>query len=250
LRPFARIVEKEMYTHFLTFHTEFTYAILFPFLLVWTMELGIGNRVQIGGVPYIEFIAPGIMLMSVLTTAFFNTGFIILFEKEYTGSFDGLITCPVSSHDVVFGKILAGAFKSVITGIIIIVVLVLAIGFRPPWTAWLCIVPIFIASLLFSAVGLAIGVMLKKGYQLGSIGNMLIFPLTFFGGIFFDVATLPANIATAANLSPVTMVITDCRNLMIYGSTDGLVWHSAVGLLFFVFFYFIAERVFVRQVMD
>ena len=252
MNPALRLVEKEMYVYFKTYYTELTYVILFPFLLIWTMEYGIGKDydIEISGelIRYMHFIAPGIIIMSVVTTAFFNTGFIMLFEKEYQGSFEGVITCPISAGEVVFGKILSGTIKSVLNGMIIIVILLIVMEYSPPWQLVLSPLILFVAGLFFSAVGIMLGVVLKRGYQLGTIGNLVVFPPTFIGGIFFDVNMLPSGVATAVKLSPVTMMIDGLRKLMVFGDANIAV-ELIVCLLTSMLLYLLATKVFERQVI-
>jgi ABC-2 type transport system permease protein len=216
------------------------------------MGVGIGKdlTIQYQGItiPYMHFIAPGIVIMSVATTAFFNTGFIMLFEKEYQGSFEGVITCPISTGEVVFGKILAGTVKSVLNGIIIIFILMIVMGYIPPWQIILCPLMLFACGLFFSAIGIMLGVILKRGYQLGTLGNLIVFPLTFLGGIFFDVNILPSGVAAAVKLSPVTMMIDGLRKLMVFGDANIAV-ELVVCLVASLLLYLLAIKVFEREVI-
>jgi ABC-2 type transport system permease protein len=252
LNPAFRVVEKELYVYFKTYYTELTYVILFPFLLVWTMAYGIGKDydIEIGGelVKYMHFIAPGIIIMSVVTTAFFNTGFIMLFEKEYQGSFEGVITCPISVREIVFGKILAGTIKSVLNGLIIVVILLIVMDYTPPWHILLSPLILFVSGLFFGAIGIMLGVVLKRGYQLGTIGNLVVFPPTFLGGIFFDVNMLPSGVATAVKLSPVTMMIDGMRKLMVFGDVN-IALELIVCTLTSLLLYLFATVVFEREVI-
>jgi lipooligosaccharide transport system permease protein len=248
LNPAFRVVEKELYVYFKTYYTELTYVILFPFLLVWAMGLGIGNRIDINGIPYMHFIAPGIIIMSVVTTAFFNTGFIMLFEKEYQGSFEGVITCPISVSEMVLGKILSGTIKSVLNGSIIIVILLLVIGYTPPWSVILSPLILFVTGLFFSIVGLMLGVVIKRGYQLGTVGNLVVFPPTFLGGIFFDVNKLPSGVADVVKLSPVTMMVDGLRKLMVFGDAN-IAIEMIVCIITSVMLFLLAVKVFEREVI-
>lgn len=252
LNPAFRLVEKELYVYFKTYYTELTYVILFPLLLVWTMGYGIGNKVEIYShgveIPYMHFIAPGIILMAVVTTAFFNTGFIMLFEKEYQGSFEGVITCPISAREMVFGKILAGTIKSTLNGVIIIIIILIVMGYTPPWSIILSPLILFISGFFFSAVGLMLGVFLKRGYHLGTIGNIVVLPPTFIGGMFFDVNKFPEGVATVVKLSPVTMMIDGFRKLFVFGDANIAV-ELVVCLIASLLLYLIAIKVFERQVI-
>ncbi len=252
MNPAFRVVEKELYVYFKTYYTELTYVILFPFLLVWAMGLGIGSdfTITVGkeDFPYMQFIAPGIIIMSVVTTAFFNTGFIMLFEKEYQGSFEGVITCPISVSEMVLGKVLSGTIKSVLNGSIIIVILLLVIGYTPPWSVVLSPLILFVTGLFFSTIGLMLGVIIKRGYQLGTIGNLVVFPPTFLGGIFFDVNELPSGIVEVVKLSPVTMMVDGLRKLMIFGEANVAI-EMIVCILSSALLFLLAVKIFEKEVI-
>jgi ABC-2 type transport system permease protein len=217
------IIEKEMYVFFKYFHSEVSFAVIFPVLMIWTMEVGLGDA-QIGwlpeGVSYATFIMPGLIMMTVISTGFFNTGFVIMFEKEYSDAFDGLVQTPVTTSEIALAKILSGTLKSLINGLIsLAVVLVFVdVSFSPGWV----LLPVIFAAcgFFFSCIGLAMGTWLKRGYQLGTLGNMLIFPMTFFGGLFFSVSQIPDSLQNVVNVNPVTWMITALREVVVYGGWD------------------------------
>lgn len=214
------IIRKEMYVFFKHFYDEISMAILFPILMIWTMDMGLSEVEISGNIAYSKFIAPGIVIMIVVSTGLFNTGFVMMFEKEWSGSFEGLITCPVSTKEIATAKILSGAIKGLINGFLVMFVLFLFMDFDISYA--LLISPIFLlfAGLIFSAIGLMLGVTFKRGFQLGTVGNLIVFPLTFFGGMFFDIKELPVKYQEIVNLSPVTMMISGFRKLMIYGEVN------------------------------
>ena len=95
--------------------------VLFPVFMIWTMGIGLGDA-EIDwlpeGVSYVAFIMPGLIMMTVISTGFFNTGFVIMFEKEYSDAFDGLVQTPVTTEEIALAKIVAGTLKSLINGLI------------------------------------------------------------------------------------------------------------------------------------
>ena len=216
------IVEKEMYVFFKYFHSEVSFAVLFPVMMIWTMKIGIGDTEIPGleGVDYATFIMPGLIMMTVISTGFFNTGFVIMFEKEYSDAFDGLIQTPVTTEEIALSKIVSGTLKSLINGLVSLAVVLVFVDV-PLSASWLLLVPIFAAcGFFFSCIGLAMGTWLKRGYQLGTLGNMIIFPMTFFGGLFFSVDQIPANLQSVVQANPVTWMITSMREVVVYGSWD------------------------------
>ena len=217
------IVEKEMYVYFKYFHSEVSFAVLFPVFMIWTMGIGLGDAVidwLPEGIGYVAFIMPGLIMMTVISTGFFNTGFVMMFEKEYSDAFDGLIQTPVTTEEIALAKVLAGTLKSLINGLISMVVVLVFVDLTV--TASWIILPVLFAAcgFFFSCIGLAMGTWLKRGYQLGTLGNLLIFPLTFFGGLFFAVSELPENLQVVVNANPVTWMITAMREIVLYGSWE------------------------------
>ncbi len=131
---------------------------------------------------------------------------------------------------------------------IIVIILLIVMGYTPPWTIILSPLILFVCGLFFSAIGIMLGVFLKRGYQLGTIGNIVVFPPTFLGGIFFDVNMFPSELANAVKLSPVTMMIDGLRKLMVYG--DGNIAVEMIVCLFSSFLLFLlAIKIFERQVI-
>ncbi len=217
------IVEKEMFVFFKYFHSEVSFAVLFPVFMIWTMGIGLGDA-EIDwlpeGVSYVAFIMPGLIMMTVISTGFFNTGFVIMFEKEYSDAFDGLVQTPVTTEEIALAKILAGTIKSLINGLISMLVVMVLVDVVLT-SSWILLPVLFAAAgFFFSCIGLAMGTWLKRGYQLGTLGNLLIFPLTFFGGLFFAVSELPENLQIIVNANPVTWMITAMRKITLAGSWD------------------------------
>jgi len=212
------VIEKELYVYFKYFHSEVSFAILFPVFMIWTMQIGIGGA-KIPGIEgsYATFIMPGLIIMTVISTGFFNTGFIIMFEKEYSDAFEALIQTPVTVNEISLAKLLSGTVKSVINGVASLLVVLVFVRVDVH-VAWLLLIPIFaLSGFFFSCLGLALGTYLKRGYELGTWGNLLTLPLTFFGGLFFAVSQLPANFQIAANVNPVTWMIDAMREVTVYG---------------------------------
>jgi len=201
------------------------------------------------GVSYATFIMPGLIMMTVISTGFFNTGFVIMFEKEYSDAFDGLVQTPVTTGEIALAKILSGTLKSLINGLISLAVVLLFIDVTFS-TGWVLLPVVFAAcGFFFSCIGLAMGTWLKRGYQLGTLGNMLIFPMTFFGGLFFSVSQIPGSLQSVVNLNPVTWMITALREVVVYG-TWSVGWEMLGVLLISIPLYLGAWRLFHKLVIN
>ncbi len=249
LRSIWTIVEKEQYVFFRYFHSEVSFAVLFPMFMIWTMRIGIGDT-EIPGidVPYATFIMPGLIMLTVISTGFFNTGFVIMFEKEYTDAFEALVQTPVTVHEISMAKLLSGTIKSVVNGGVSLLVVLVFIDVEVS-LSWLLMLPVFAAcGFFFSCIGLILGTYLKRGYELGTWGNLITFPMTFFGGLFFAVSQLPDNLQLAVNVNPVTWMITSMREVTVYGGFD-IGWELLGVVVACVPLYFITTVIFKRLVV-
>jgi len=244
------IIEKEQYVFFKYFHSEVANAILFPVLMVWTMQIGIGDA-DIPGidVAYATYIMPGLIMLTVISTGFFNTGFVMMFEKSYTDAFEALVQTPVTVHEICLAKLVSGTVKSMVNGGVSLLVVAIFIDVTLAWT-WLLLLPIFaVCGFFFSCIGLLMGTYLKRGYELGTWGNVLTFPLTFFGGLFFAVSQIPADLQLAVKANPVTWMITSMREVTVYGGW-GIGWEMLALVVACVPLYLLTTLLFKRLVIE
>lgn len=193
-----------------------------PILFLIAFGFGFGSIYQKAGQGnYIQFLAPGIILMSVLTTAMFS-GIDIIWDKQF-GFLKETLVAPVSRIEIVLGKTLGAATVAIFQGLIVFV-LSSFVGFRPQH--FLAIFPAFLFSflvaILFSSLGTAIASMLEdmQGFQL--IMNFLVMPLIFLSGAFFPLSGLPKPIEFITRINPLTYGIDGLRGALIGVSNFGM----------------------------
>lgn len=248
MHPILVIMEKEMRIFLRDFYSEIVWAILFPALFVFGMNMGLGEaEVTTGGIPYLHYIVPGMIAMTVANSALYNTSFDLFFEKEVSNALAGVLMCPVELRDIVLAKVLSGAVRSMLTGSITVLMLALATG-RWPANPLAVTAVLFSGALVFATVGVILGAKIRRGYKITTAGNLLLLPLLFLGGAFFDLKALPGSTVTLLYLSPVTLWLEGLKNSYLYGS--GAVWVEIGGnLLFFAAIWVVANRVFRDEVV-
>ncbi len=182
-----------------------------PLLFLVALGFGFGPIYRrAGGGNYIEFLAPGIIAMTILFTAVF-TGVEVLWDKEF-GFLKETLVAPVSRVRIVLGRTLGGATVATLQGVIVFVIALFA-GFRPTLaTIPVALVFAVLTGLLFTALGTAIASVLEdmQGFQL--IMNFLVMPLFFLSGALFPLTGAPRAIEIVARVDP-----------LAYG-VDGLRW--------------------------
>lgn len=186
-----------------------------PLLFLLAFGYGFGSIYQrAGGGNYIQFLAPGIICMSVLFTAVF-TGIEIIWDRQF-GFLKETMVAPVSRFEIMLGRTIGGATVATIQGLIVFI-LTLIVGFRPHN---LLMVPVafifvFLIGLLFTSLGTAIASVLEdmQGFQL--IMNFLVMPIFFLSGALFPLQNLPPVINFITRIDPLTYGIDVIRYAFI-----------------------------------
>lgn len=194
-----------------------------PLLFLVAFGFGFGSVYQkAGGGNYIEFLAPGIILMSVLFTAIFS-GIELIWDRQF-GFLKETLVAPVPRLTIMFGRTLGGATVASMQGIIVFV-LTLFIGFRPEsyFSLPLAFLIVFLVALLFTGVGTALASLLEdmQGFQL--IMNFVVMPTFFLSGALFPLQGLPKVMELVIKLDPLTYGVDAMRSILIGTTNFGLV---------------------------
>jgi ABC-2 type transport system permease protein len=217
-----------------------------PLLFLVAFGYGFGAVFQKAGEgSYMQFLAPGIIAMSILFTAIFF-GIEIIWDRQF-GFLKETLVAPVSRLRIMVGRTLGGATVSVVQGLIVLVISLLA-GFRPTSIAMLPLAVIFMAALaiIFTALGTAIASLLQdmQGFQL--IMNFMIMPLFFLWGALVPLEGLPGPLAFAISVNPVTYGVDGLRGTLTGVWQFGLFTDLAVLWSVAALFLVIGGRLFSR----
>ncbi len=202
-----------------------------PILYLFALGYGLGQVfARAGQGNYIEFLAPGIIGMSVLFTSMFN-GVEMIWDRQF-GFLKETLVAPVSRFNIMLGRVLGGATVATLQGLIVFV-LSFAAGFRmqmhnPVLYFLLAIVFMFLIALLFTALGTAIASMLTdfQGFQL--IMSFVIMPTYFLSGAIFPLVGLPKIMSIVTRIDPLTYGVDGLRGALTASN------HFALGLDFSV----------------
>jgi ABC-type polysaccharide/polyol phosphate export systems, permease component len=167
-----------------------------PFIeaLLYLSAIGLGIGTYVGaldGVPYITYIAPAILAISVMNSAFFECTYGSYVRMYYQKSFDAIIATPLSIEDVIAGEMLWGATRSVISVAIMLPVLV-AFGVVSLPFSLLAIPLAFVAGLLFAGIAMCFTAVTPGIDTLNYPAFLFITPMMLFSGTFFPLSVMPA----------------------------------------------------------
>jgi len=185
-----------------------------PILFLIALGFGFGPiYARAGGGDYIQFLAPGIIGMTVLFTAIF-TATEIIWDKQF-GFLKETLVAPVSRFEVMLGRTLGGATVATVQGLIVLTITFIA-GFRP-YNIWLIPVAIFfiaLISLLFSAFGSVIAARLDDMQAFPLIINFIVQPLFFLSGALFPIDQLPDALKFVTTINPLSFGIEGIRRAL------------------------------------
>ena len=186
------------------------------FLAVFALAIG-PMRGEVLGVPFLNFLAPGILMMTVIQNSFANTSSSIVISKVQGNIVDTLMP-PLSALELVLGYLAGGVVRGLVVGMVIIAALALVLGQGVAHPLWLLAFLALGAGLL-GALGVAAGIISNKFDQIAAITNFIVVPLSFLSGTFYSIASLPPTLEALSRLNPVFYLIDGARYGMI-GASD------------------------------
>jgi lipooligosaccharide transport system permease protein len=182
-----------------------------PVMYLAALGLGLGAFVkEIDGVPYINFIGPGIIASSAMFAAAYECSYGTFVRMTFQKTFDAILATPVNIDDLVTGELIWGATKSMLYGTVIIIVISLFGLVKSPLVV-LIIPLLFVSGLLFSEISMMFAAVVPGIDSFNYFFTLFITPLFLFSGIFFPVTTLPALVAKIAWFTPLYHVVNICR---------------------------------------
>jgi ABC-2 type transport system permease protein len=178
----------------------------------------IGSRMgQVGGVRYGAFIIPGLVMLSLLSESISNASFGIYLPK-WSGTIYELLSAPVSFVEVVLGYVGAAATKSIMLATLILVTARVFVPYDIEHPVW-AVAFLALTAVTFSMFGFIIGLWADSFQQLQTIPLMVVTPLTFLGGAFYQIDMLPPFWQKVTLFNPVVYLISGVR-WAFYGVSD------------------------------
>lgn len=187
-----------------------------PILYLLALGYGFGSIFSKAGQGnYINFLAPGIISMSIIFTAIFS-GMEVIWDRQF-GFLKETMVAPLSRFSIMIGRTLGGATVATLQGTIVMII-ALFFGFHPvhPFSMILAVPVMFLIALLFTSLGTMIASLLEdmQGFQL--IMNFLVMPLFFLSGSLFPLQGLPKIMVVITKLDPLSYGIDALRHILIH----------------------------------
>lgn len=194
-----------------------------------------------GGLPYIDYITPGVLIQSTIFVSVFY-GLTIVWERE-TGILKRLLVAPASRSATVVGRSIASGVRAVVQALIIFpVAILLGVKFIPnPVYITAAFLVLFLISGGFAAVSIFVASLMKTRERFMGLGQALIMPLFFASNALYPIEMMPPALQYVALVNPLTYAVDAVRGLLISGDLSGLAVDVAAILVFDVVIFAVAS---------
>ena len=178
------------------------------FMTVFTLAFG-AHRGAVHGVPFEQFLAPGILMMVVIQNAFANTSSSLMISKIQGNIVDTLMP-PLSAGELLTGYIAGGVVRGLVCALAVMAVIFPWAGIWPANPLWMLIFALM-GSVMLSLLGLMAATLAQKFDQMSAITNFIITPLSFLSGTFYSIERLPEAFRAASLMNPFFYLIDGFR---------------------------------------
>lgn len=201
--PALRVFEYHLVAYRRTWRSSAPSSFLLPLLTVLGFGLGVGSYVTggVGGVPYLDYLVPGLIAATVLQVAIGESTWPVLGSFEWTRSYFAQLATPLRVGDIVAGHLAFVLFRAFTSGAAFLVVAALFGTLHSPWA--LATLPlVLLLTLAVAAPVLAYTASISSDNYLALLMRFGVIPMTLFAGVFFPVESLPLVLRWFAYLSP------------------------------------------------
>lgn len=235
-RRFLRVWQRNWVVYRKTWKIGFLPPLLEP--LFYLLAFGVGLSALVGAVhyqgaqvPYLTFIAPGLLAVNIMNNAFFETTYASFVRMVYQKTFHAMLATPLSLEEIIVGEIAWGATKSLIASALMLAV-VSAFGLVS-YPEGLAILPVAVlGGLAFAAAGMAFTAIVPNIEMFNLPLFLFVTPMFLFSGTFFPLDTLPLWAQRAALAFPLTHLVGLTRAATL-GRLGPAVWGSLAYLAAF-----------------
>jgi len=199
----------------------------------------IGARIgDMHGFSYMQFIVPGLIMMSVITNSYANVAS-SFFSAKFQRNIEELLVAPVPTHVVIAGYVGGGVARGICVGILVTVISMFFVHLTiHSW--WVIALTLLLTAILFSLGGLLNAVFATTFDDISLIPTFVLTPLTYLGGVFYSLTLLPPFWQAVSKLNPIVYMISGFRYGFLGISDVPLVFTLGVLVAFIVAFYLLA----------
>ncbi|MCH9694011.1 MAG: ABC transporter permease [Gammaproteobacteria bacterium] len=205
----------------------------------------IGRRIgTMDGFDYMQYIAPGLIMMSVITSSYGNV-VSSFFGAKFGRHVEEMLVSPMSNATIIIGHVAGGVLRGMLIGILVTIV---ALFFTRLEVAhpFIMISVVLLSSIVFSLAGFINAVFAKKFDDISIVPTFVLTPLTYLGGVFYSISMLPEFWQAVSKVNPILYMVNAFR-YGILGTSDISIGYAYAILLVFVILLFSACVLLMRK---
>ncbi|KJY83635.1 ABC transporter permease [Vibrio galatheae] len=200
----------------------------------------IGSRIgQMNGFSYMEYIVPGLIMMSVITSSYSNVAS-SFFSAKLQKNIEELLVAPVPNYVIIAGYVMGGVTRGLLVGTIVTIVSLLFVDLQVDHWG-IIIATVFMTSVVFALGGLINAVYAKTFDDISIIPTFVLTPLTYLGGVFYSISLLPEFWQGVSKINPIVYMVNAFRYGFLGVSDVGIVTSFGVLSVFVVVLYALAH---------
>jgi lipooligosaccharide transport system permease protein len=220
-----------------------------PLIYVLGLGYGLGSMLpQVGGVPYIAFLAAGMVCSSTMLAATFEAMYSAFSRMHVQRTWDAIMMAPLDLDDVVLAELVWAASKSALSGATILAVIWL-LGLSHSLLSLLVLLVVPLVGLAFGALALTMTALARSYDFFTYYFTLVVTPMNLLGGVFFPVEQLPPAFQAVAALLPLTHAVALTRPLLLGEIPEHIVLHLVVLLAYTVAGFYAASVLFRRRLL-
>jgi len=196
----------------------------------------IGGRIgDMAGFSYMEFIVPGLIMMSAITSSYANVSS-SFFSQKFQKNIEEILVAPVPTHIIIWGFVIGGVGRSVMVGTLVTII---SLFFVPLHVySWVIVViTLLMTAILFSLAGLLNGIFAQSFDDVSIVPTFVLQPLTYLGGVFYAISMLPPFWQAVSKINPIVYMISGFRYGFLGVMDVSIVVSMSILVLFIVVLY-------------
>lgn len=237
MESFKALVWREILRFLRVFKDTLIPPVISSLLFIFIFGLSLGKQIaEVNGVPYLHFLIPGLMMMSVIESSFSNTSS-SLFLSKWAFNIQEILISPLSYIEMVLALLIGGVVRGMTVGLLVYGVASFFV-WLPPQHVFVGFFFLLFVSSIFSLLGILVAVYAKEFEHLTISSTFVITPLIFLGGVFHSTTMAPTFIQVITKMNPLFYMIDGLRYGILGIHDSSLIVSFSVVILFFTGLFF------------
>ncbi|MGB2500762.1 MAG: ABC transporter permease [Mariniblastus sp.] len=199
----------------------------------------IGSRVgEMSGVTYMEFIVPGLVMMSVINSSYQNV-VSSFFSSKFQRNIEEILISPMHNATILIGYIVGGVVRALTIGTIVLMVSLFFVDTLAIYSVVITFLVALLTATLFANAGFVNAMLARKFDDIAIIPTFVLTPLTYLGGVFYSITLLPQPWETISRFNPIVYMVSAFRAGIMSDRLDAAAFDTNIGFSFGMILLFI-----------